>query len=161
MTWQQPHLRSFATVTQCLQQILGNEACAFLKALQHPGTCSANVPSAEDSDALELLPPVNILSKTLRLQNVSLSPLRYGILRPHRGQKATNTGHLLCNSSHNVSIHTGIGKPGSKCFISPRSSCSNHLLCRSFLSLRVADKALKGSFFTFFLYHFRVRFRKL
>lgn len=123
-------------------------------------TCPV-VPGAEDSDAPELLPPVDRLSRRLRLQNVSLSSLRCGILRPHRGQKATSTGHLLCNSSWDVSIHTGTEKSGSKCFISPRSSCSNRLLCRSFPSLRVVDKALKGSFFTFLLYHYRVRFRKL
>lgn len=119
------------------------------------------VPSAEDNDALELLPPVDMLSRTLRLHHMSLSPLRCGILRPHRGQKATNTGHLLHNSSWDVSIHRETGKPGSRCFISPRSSCSNHLLCRSFPSLWAVDKALKGSFFTFLLNHYRVRFRKL
>lgn len=99
---------------------------------------------------MHLNPPfcVKVWQEAVAAQCVSLHR-RCRILRPHRRQKTTNTGHLLPNSSwgyehvvqelknlaQSASLALGVGE------------CSKHLHPRSFPNLQVVDKDSKGPFF--------------
>lgn len=133
----------------CLKRTPGNEARAFLKAVQSSRLCSDKMLNGNQ----ELRTVMHLSSHScVRVQQVTKAAQcvsfhwERGVVRPRTRQKYTNTGNLLSNNSQPVSIHTRTEKPGSKCFVSPKGSCTKHLPPSHSLAFRLWIKLWQDYF---------------